>query len=695
MTPDLHAHKYFGYAVGLFYALLMVAILPSTFDPVLLPRFIIISVFVSLFYLFILLKGDSDLQQSVVGMATTPLFILLSSFIIISALSLYNAINVEEGIFELTKLVVLALAFLGLYYFISAGSKNILIIIKSLAIGSTFILIHEMIQFYELREEHGVNRYLKDILASSTGAMGNRNLMASGSLLLIPFLLYGLTLVRKAWYFFLIVVITGLILNIIALQVRSVWVAAIVAGGVSIVCAYTFRPVKSLVAKYTLYSSKAFKTIALVLLAIVMLSWFAVSRMEDDTVSRFKDSLNLKVDLFEDQSDFSKRVMSSTIRLILWQKSMMMVQEQPLLGIGIGNWKLNLPKQGLEGFPHKANTGILHFQRPHNDYLWIMAETGLFGLLSYLSLLAVVAYYIRQLLKYPREPHHRTIGIVVLFSITFYLVFAFFSFPKERIFHNLVFITLIAWLASVISNNENKRQFSLARIWSKFFIITALFVSVACIATGYTRIVSDIHVKKAAQLKQNEDWNGLIREMDKVNTRWYPLDPVSTPANWYRGTARFHLQGAQAALKDFLLSYKAHPYHLPTLISLAACYELTGNHEEAIRLYKKAIAVSPWFNESYLNLSVVFYNQGRIDDAYLTLRACKTDEKNPVFLKTLNVVLSAKIRNLIKITPSDETKQALVRIVNDQNSLLRLHDLAVGNTRPIEDLIVEYAGREK
>jgi len=69
------------------------------------------------------------------------------------------------------------------------------------------------------------------------------------------------------------------------------------------------------------------------------------------------------------------------------------------------------------------------------------------------------------------------------------------------------------------------------------------------------------------------------------------------------------------------------------------------------------------FYESDLNLSVVFYNQRRIDDAYLTLRACKTDEKNPVFLKILSVVLSAKIRNLIKILPSGETKQALVRIV--------------------------------
>jgi len=55
-----------------------------------------------------------------------------------------------------------------------------------------------------------------------------------------------------------------------------------------------------------------------------------------------------------------------------------MVKDNPVIGVGAGNWMINYPVyyaqyQGLE---------FKNWRRPHNDYIWILAEKGFLGLIS-------------------------------------------------------------------------------------------------------------------------------------------------------------------------------------------------------------------------------------------------------------------------------------------------------------------------
>ena len=89
-------------------------------------------------------------------------------------------------------------------------------------------------------------------------------------------------------------------------------------------------------------------------------------------------------------------------RLVLWKKSLQMVQDSPLIGVGTGQWKIVLPHYGKIEKIEKTNGKIteIQFLRPHNDYLWVLAENGVAGFIFYLGFfLALIIYALRSVLQ--------------------------------------------------------------------------------------------------------------------------------------------------------------------------------------------------------------------------------------------------------------------------------------------------------
>lgn len=73
---------------------------------------------------------------------------------------------------------------------------------------------------------------------------------------------------------------------------------------------------------------------------------------------------------------------SSTLRLALWESTIAMIMDKPLLGIGWGAYFLVYPQYDF--FLNNANIKIFH---AHNMYLNIAAEIGIPGLLTFLSIM--------------------------------------------------------------------------------------------------------------------------------------------------------------------------------------------------------------------------------------------------------------------------------------------------------------------
>ena len=73
---------------------------------------------------------------------------------------------------------------------------------------------------------------------------------------------------------------------------------------------------------------------------------------------------------------------SSTLRIALWESTIAMIRDKPLLGIGWGSYWLVYPEYDF--FLNNANVTIFH---AHNMYLNIAAEIGIPGLLTFLWLM--------------------------------------------------------------------------------------------------------------------------------------------------------------------------------------------------------------------------------------------------------------------------------------------------------------------
>ena len=110
-------------------------------------------------------------------------------------------------------------------------------------------------------------------------------------------------------------------------------------------------------------------------------------------------------------------------RYMIWRAGLEMVRGAPLIGHGLGGFFENM----LAGY--KNHKSLATF-RTHNDYLEIWIETGLVGLVLYLSCLLSIAYCVIYALK--RSDYENRLMIICLFAgIGSSLTNGMFSFPLQ------------------------------------------------------------------------------------------------------------------------------------------------------------------------------------------------------------------------------------------------------------------------
>jgi tetratricopeptide (TPR) repeat protein len=233
-----------------------------------------------------------------------------------------------------------------------------------------------------------------------------------------------------------------------------------------------------------------------------------------------------------------------------------------------------------------------------------LSEAGLFGFFFYLSIFATSIFYIVRILHDSKDPDKKLFSILMLFGITGYMVISFFSFPKERIAHNVYLILIMASVLSIYHKSfPMKEKVAHPRVSLLQFPLMALLL--ICIVFGYGRLRSEFHTKSALDAQKDENWGLVIREINQADSLFYNMDPMSTPLPWYKGVANFSLGNIEEAFGDFKRAYEIHPNHIHVLNNLGTCYAVLGDYKRAAECYQKVLAISPEFDETIINLRVV------------------------------------------------------------------------------------------
>jgi tetratricopeptide (TPR) repeat protein len=324
-------------------------------------------------------------------------------------------------------------------------------------------------------------------------------------------------------------------------------------------------------------------------------------------------------------------------RILMWKQTLELAQDNPICGVGAGNWKISFLSYGVGHFPGYGEFNELFYVRPENDYLWTLSEIGIFGFGFYLSIFGIIFWYIFKILNSQTDANNKLLSVLMFFGFVGYMAFSCFTFPKERIFHSMFLLLMMAVVISIYNRSFGK-QGDISRLLMFVLAIPCLCLLLLAIYIGYARLSAEIHTKRALAARKAKAWPDVISEIDNGYSVFATLDPMSTPLKWYRGEANFLLNNIPEAFEDFKAAYKAHPYHIHVLNNLATCYEITDNHNLAINYYNKALEVKPQFQDALINLGAAYYNAGRYEESHETLLRCSRNKQTPRLQQYLKAV---------------------------------------------------------
>lgn len=566
----------------------------STIDPVLLPRFLALSILSLVLVIIISMqvyKNKGKKYDYII--IHRAIFGVISAYLILSAVSMTQAINLTESVFEWLKLFIFFAFFYVASLILVRNNEGIAILTKSFIIAGLMLALIGICQYFRVA--------FMNIPGNFTvyATMGHKNLFASALFLTLPFALYGS--IRFAGYWRIVSCIsTGFICyGILISKTRSVWLAIVLSAIVALIV-FSYR---------VLYQDRDFRfrrRLSVFCFISVAILFLALSQV--DLISKISRPILSDYQLNHSKIPSTEIALSSSAslkeRFVLWEKSIKMITESPIIGVGPGQWKLKFPYSGeIEKLRQiDTNQVEVHPQRPHNDYLWVLSETGILGLICYLSFFLIIYFYILKIIFNSHTRDHQIFAILMLFGITGYMVLSFFSFPKERIVHNIFLMLTAAAVLSIYHDSfPIQKKISFNKI--KCLNISIMLLSGICIVFGYARLSSEFHAKEAISAHRLKHWERVISEIDRTYTWAYNVDPAATPLAWYRGVANVSLNNIPEALHDFTMAYKIHPNHIHVLNNLGTCYVLLKDNHTAVKYYKKALAIFPEFKDCRRNLN--------------------------------------------------------------------------------------------
>ncbi|MCP4634046.1 MAG: O-antigen ligase family protein, partial [candidate division Zixibacteria bacterium] len=341
-----------------------------TEDPNLTPRFFFIAVCVlisQIWLFFLILRNPDKFDTSVFKQAFFPIYAIYLISIIISV---SNALNVYEVIWGFLKTITF-LNFLSVFILLFSKSKNYeRIITKLITVYSIIIIaygIYELLSLILGGKLDLENTYLV------TAGFRLRNLYSQMLFLTLPFTIFGIYLFRGFWRHISLTATLSVIALIPMLMTRSVWFGITLATLSSLIVFFLYN-------KHLKISKKSInRSILFLLIIVVLISGSVVVYSRLDSFETFRYRIN---------EAFNFKHGSASTRLMLWDTTLDMIKNSPITGIGAENWKLIYPK--FSGAYEYSPAGeALTPRRPHNDFLWVLSETGIIGCLLFIAIFSI------------------------------------------------------------------------------------------------------------------------------------------------------------------------------------------------------------------------------------------------------------------------------------------------------------------
>lgn len=677
-TPE----KKFNLTVFLFF-LITILLIPNIYvktvlDKHLEPRMFALVLFLSIILLITILNKNSFLYKTNFSILKNPFVYFYAAYIALTGVSILFATSQNEAIYEFLKVTSFFILFLFTYLFIVRYERSFEYLNKFVIVLSFIISIIGILQYLEIIGEMGFS--LKTAYEVK-GNSAHKNLYSQMLFLTFSFSLIGIYNFKQAWRNLSYASALINLLIIILLMTRSVWFGLIMASVSTLVIFF----VTGLYKKADKEKLKPLVRPIIVVSAMGLFVFLGVL---------FADSNKTVSSHIKEGTDFTSG--NTFHRLHLWNKTMDLALEQPLTGVGAGNWKIDIVKKGTS---ISSGMGWKNAVRAHSDYLWVFSESGIFGILTYLALFILPWLFIIKYIKKSEDPDKSITMLLLFFAIVGYSTYSMFSFPKERIEHQIMINTIFAFFLYEylqLKDDDKKMLQSGNKGIARFTVIIFLGLTMVQSYASYNRVQAEIGINKIFAFKKHNKLNEVITITEDIYSPFSTLDYAANSLLVNKGGAMDQLKKPlQNVTEVFLDALEDHPYNLRTLNSLVYCYSKAKNFNEAEKYCLKALEYTPNDLNTTINYAKVTEQLHGADSAYSILKTVRASKKHKSFISYRNHLIRLRMVKLINKTNHNRLRNVLIKKVKNEEFLHKAYNRSLKKNIQIEKASLELILKQK
>lgn len=271
--------------------------------------------------------------------------------IAVAALSALGATSMRSAAVEIAQLGLYFIAVYALFADVLRGQHRIVVAAKALAIATTVVVFVALYQYFTTADAMQVR-----------GTFGNRNVYGAYLVMVLP-LLFGIAIwtrdsLHRAWFLF--VVALGALTMLAGIQF---WCLALI---LLVLCA-----LKSL-------RAVGYYLLGTVLLVTIIVMW--LPRDRSAIFTEVADPVERRA-AFKEVEGFAPDVLIQK-RWLEWRAALLMLADNPPLGVGVGNYQLHIGESTYWGYVPNARKIE---PDTNNLYLVIASSMGLIGLVAFMA----------------------------------------------------------------------------------------------------------------------------------------------------------------------------------------------------------------------------------------------------------------------------------------------------------------------
>lgn len=544
------------------------------FDPFGPSQLMVIRVFIPLIILLYLII---NLKNNQIAFKINPLFFALSGYVIVSFISVFFALNKE---ISFKYFIELLLSIYGSYFLYSIIDKKF---IKKLVV--LILVIHTIASIYGILQHYNMDifKWNTNFAGRPMGTIGNPNFFA-GQLLFALFFLLSFVFFSGKNRFLTIVALLVSILTFLYTKVIGAFI------GFFFGLIILFIIILFLNAEFIKnFFKKKFMLFIVICFVLVFLIIF------------FKPAYS-KI-----KNVFIEKKRSIVHRLLMWEASLLMIGESPIIGKGIGNYRLFYPyyQAKLLNDPANKQYDYVVTWMPHQNYLLIASETGLVGLSMFL--LAIILFYKISwniiFIKKIRDP----VPIGIITGIT-----ALAGASLFNTFYNIPSTTLYFFFFLFVLNNyyqDSQKNYYIKGNYFKFFIFLVIILLIFNLVMDSKTIISNVYLKQANKYAKNKNYNKAIEYYENIiKLKPVELCPQMDVAHYYFAAEAYRETGNfEKAKQYYFKDLQLNPYCPEVNNMLGALLGQLGDIDDSIKKLELAIYIAPHYEAAYINLATAYF----------------------------------------------------------------------------------------